>query len=186
MTCSVPSDLAAWPAPASPAGFEVELDGHGSAGHLLSLEISGDSEVVAGIGPRGGHKIGDTHARRASVRSDADGEDGDFGVVGRQHRRLGIDAGILASIAEDDDTGHRGAAFFVNQIAQGLAEPGLDPLRPERFFPIGRIALNGGGSVVIGAVAAGSRLRRAGRRGIGRRGSVPEPMAAIWRVLPDD
>ena len=122
MTRSVPSTLAVLVLARLAGRPRRQLDGHRAAGQLLRLQIAGDRETVARIGPGGSHEIADADVGRPAIGADADGEDGNLGVAGGVDGRLRVDAGVLPAVAEQDDAGDRHRAFFVDQVAHGLAQ----------------------------------------------------------------
>ncbi len=104
-------------------GPRQDLHRHRLSRHPLGLKIAGHRVMVAGIGPGRHDQVAHGHVGRLAVGAEADGEDGDFRLLGQFDGGLGRDAGVLPAVAEDDDARDRRAALFLNQLPQRLAEP---------------------------------------------------------------
>jgi hypothetical protein len=115
-----------------------KVDRHGPIGQTFTLQVPGDVEAVARIGSGRGHQVADADVGRAAVGADAHGVNWYFGFAGRGYGDRRIDAGVLSTIAEDNDGRDRRGPLVGDYLSERLSEPGFAALRRKGRLPIDR------------------------------------------------
>ena len=113
-----------------------QLHPHRLTGEPLGLEVSLHREAIPRVDPRGGEEIGDADIRRQPVRPRPDGKHRNPRLRERRGRRRRIDAGVVASIGEEDHPRERARRFLIDDAHQRLADPRLESARLESLRPI--------------------------------------------------
>jgi len=119
----------------------AETDFDRAAGHAVGLHVAGQRKPVAGVDPFRRFQIHNADVGGTAIAAQSHRVDGDLGQPRQCRCGRVLDAFVSPAVSEHDQPGNRTPAFFVDQVADGVSQSGLQAAGSQLLLPVNALRL---------------------------------------------